>query len=150
LRPVKTAWSVTQKINQMGLRQCEKCSEMVDEAKAFCPGCGQALVDEKVRETRSNFDTADHTMQLGQTMYNQMLSDMGLNISKVPDPIEKRIEVISPVQTVPKPQPVKPLADPKPSGSKKWIIIAILLVLLLFTLAVIFAAAAFIYWSKFR
>jgi hypothetical protein len=118
---------------------------MVDEAKAFCPGCGQALVDEKIRETRSNFDTADHTMQLGQTMYNQMLSDMGLNISKAPDPVEKRIEVIAPVPTAP-----KPTVATKTAGSKTWIIVGVLLVVFLLALAVIIAAAAFIYWSKFR
>ena len=133
----------------MVLRQCEKCSEMVDEAKAFCPGCGQPLIDEQVRETRSNFDTADHTMQLGQTMYNKMLSDMGLNISKSPDPVEKRIEVIAPVPTTPNPSARSP-AEIKPSGNKKWIIAAVLLVLLLFAFAVIIAAAAFLYWSKFR
>ncbi|MEQ1604109.1 MAG: hypothetical protein ABL999_04505 [Pyrinomonadaceae bacterium] len=134
----------------MGVRQCEKCSEIVDEAKAFCPGCGQAFVAEEKRSQTSNFDTMDNTVQLGQTMYNQMLSDMGLNISKAPDPVEKRIEVIAPVPTTPKPQPVKPPTEPKPSANKKWIIAALLLAILLFLFAIAAAAILFIYWVKFR
>jgi len=68
----------------MGEKQCTKCGEMVDEAKAFCPGCGHAFVDEKKRTSVSDFDQSQSTVQLGNTMYNQMLSDMGLNISKKP------------------------------------------------------------------
>ena len=81
----------------MGLKQCDKCGEMVDEAKAFCPGCGDPFVVEEKRAEQSNYDRMDSTMQLGQTMYNQMLSDMGLNIGKPPSAPEKRIEVIAPV-----------------------------------------------------
>ncbi|MBK8302282.1 MAG: hypothetical protein IPK98_02240 [Chloracidobacterium sp.] len=69
----------------MALRQCDKCSEMVDEAKAFCPECGNVLVEEKQREEESAYESMDGTMQFGQTMYNQMLSDMGLNISAAPN-----------------------------------------------------------------
>lgn len=106
----------------MATKQCGNCSEMVDEAKAFCPGCGDAFVDEEQRENVSDFDKLDSTVQLGQTMYNQMLSDMGLNISKtappaaVPDdeaktkisenrvekvvsePVQKRTEAVAQVQ----------------------------------------------------
>lgn len=81
----------------MGLRQCDKCSEMVDEAKAFCPGCGNAFVEEKDREA-SKFEKMDSTVQFGQTMYNQMLEDMGLNIGAVPSS-QKRVETIAPVKT---------------------------------------------------
>ena len=83
----------------MGLRQCDKCSEMVDEAKAFCPGCGNAFVEEEKRREASKFEKLDPTIQFGQTVYNQMLEDMGLNISGAPNPIEKRIEVLIPVNT---------------------------------------------------
>ncbi len=96
----------------MGLKQCGTCSEMVDEAKAFCPGCGTAFVEEEKREQASQFDRLDNTVQLGHTMYNQMLSDMGLNISESappsqqsaepappkvsPEPIQKAVPKVSP------------------------------------------------------
>jgi hypothetical protein len=90
----------------MALRQCSKCDEMVDEAKAFCPGCGNALVEEEKPET-SAFQELDHTVQFGHTMYNQMLEDMGLNISDTPTPNERRIEVIKPIETESKVPSVK-------------------------------------------
>jgi hypothetical protein len=69
---------------------------MVDKAKAFCPGCGDALVEEEKPETTA-FQKLDHTVQFGHTMYNQMLEDMGLNISETPSPNESRVEVIKPI-----------------------------------------------------
>ena len=90
----------------MALKECDKCSEMVDEAKAFCPGCGHAFVEEQTRSEASSFDAAESTVQLGQTMYDQMLSDMGLNTSKAPNPPEKRVEVIAPLT------PLAPAAKP--------------------------------------
>ena len=80
----------------MGEKQCGKCGEMVDEAKAFCPGCGNAFVEEKTRTSVSDFDMSDSTVRLGDTMYNQMLADMGLSVSKQPNREEKRIEPILP------------------------------------------------------
>ena len=71
---------------------------MVDEAKAFCPGCGDALVEEEKPETTA-FQELEHTVQFGQTMYNQMLEDMGLNISETPAATESRVEVIRPIET---------------------------------------------------
>ena len=82
----------------MPLKQCDKCSEMVDEAKAFCPGCGNAFVEEEKPKTTA-FQKLDNTVQFGQTMYNQMLEDMGLNISDAPNLLEKRVEVIAPINT---------------------------------------------------
>src|SRR6478735_2461167 len=130
----------------MGLRQCEKCSEMVDEAKAFCPGCGHAFVEEQKRQKASEFEKQDNTVQLGQTMYNQMLSDLGLNLSKSGVP-EKRIEVIAPVATEPAARSVQPATAPvqkaatassaapnevRKSGRAKWIILGIVGFILLF------------------
>ena len=131
----------------MGLRQCEKCSEMVDEAKAFCPGCGHAFVEEQKRQKASEFEKQDNTVQLGQTMYNQMLSDLGLNLSKSGVP-EKRIEVIAPVATEPTARSVQPAVAPvqeasptassaspnevKKPGLAKWIVIGIVGFILLF------------------
>jgi hypothetical protein len=66
----------------MAQKQCGKCGELVDEAKAFCPGCGNAFVEEEGREA-TRFDEMGSTAQIGQTMYNQMLSDMGLSVDKL-------------------------------------------------------------------
>jgi len=131
----------------MGLRQCEKCSEMVDEAKAFCPGCGHAFVEEQKRQKASEFERQDNTVQLGQTMYNQMLSDLGLNLSKTGVP-EKRTEVIAPVVAEPPGQKVPAATAPvreavstppspepyevKKTGRAKWIILAVIGFILLF------------------
>src|SRR6478752_6644641 len=81
----------------MAEKQCGKCGEMVDEAKAFCPGCGHSVVDEKQRETVSDFDQSKRTVQLGETMFNQMLSEMGLNISRPPHTDDKKTEVVVPL-----------------------------------------------------
>ena len=86
----------------MGEKQCGKCGEMVDAAKAFCPGCGNSFVEEKERTSVSDFDLSDKTVRLGDTMYNQMLSDMGLSISKQPERDEnKRVEAIAPAAPTP-------------------------------------------------
>ena len=125
---------------------------MVDEAKAFCPGCGHAFVEEQKRQKASEFERQDNTVQLGQTMYNQMLSDLGLNLSKSGVP-EKRIEVIAPVVAEPAAKEVQAAiapvqaAAPTPSaaradevkkpGRAKWIILAIVGFVLLFPPALV-------------
>ena len=78
----------------MGRKKCEHCDEMVDEAKAFCPGCGSSFVTEEQRQEKSSFERLDKTVQLGNTMYDLMLSDMGLDTKAAPNP-EKRIEIIT-------------------------------------------------------
>lgn len=131
---------------------------MVDEAKAFCPGCGFAFVSERVRGGISDYEAKGHTMQLGQTMYNQMLADMGLNISKAPNPVEGKNEPVAPAQpAAPKPvsEPAKPVAKTVPAqpsppveqpkkGTNKWLIVAIAAAILLFLAVVIVIAAAVI------
>ena len=154
----------------MGLRQCEKCSDMVDEAKAFCPGCGHAFVEEQMRKEPSVFESMDGTMQFGQTMYNQMLTDMGLNISSAPD---KPAEVVQPaaqpavpapmqqviqpaVQQVIQPatqQVIQPAASPaKPAGSSRttWLAIGGVVLLLLFILLIVVGLIGFVLYSQFR
>ena len=148
----------------MGLKQCPQCSEMVDEAKAFCPGCGNAFVEEEKREV-SQFEKLDNTVQFGQTMYNQMLSDMGLNISKQPEtekaqepalrraekPSQTRIEVIVPAAAAPaKPAAAKVPEPPKPASNTKWWILGGVLLLLLFLLVLAAAVGLYIYWTRFR
>ncbi len=131
----------------MGLKQCVKCNEMVDEAKAFCPGCGNSFVEEKAREEASGFDKLDSTVQFGQTMYNQMLSDMGLSSAKTPKAPEKRVEV-------PKPEPVAAVA-PKgtevkqnPSGNLKWFILGGVLLVIIFILIIAVAAVLWYFWPR--
>ena len=141
----------------MGQKQCGKCGEMVDEAKAFCPGCGHAFDDEKKRTSVSDFDRSNPTVNLGATMFNQMLSDMGLNISKEPNkpqPQKGRVEVVTPVvQSV---QPAVPASNPAPqpapgatrSRTRTWLIVAIVAGILLFILAAIIILVAFILYFR--
>ena len=151
----------------MGLRQCDNCGDEFDEAKAFCPGCGKAFVEEAKRETKSEFEQQDSTVELGKTMYNQMLADMGLDLSKKPKPAEKRVEVIAPVAAsskakaparaqkpevakkspagLPAPAAAAAAAEPVRTGGRaKWIVLSILGFLLLFPPAAV-ATAGIIY-----
>ena len=138
-------------------KTCPKCSETVDEAKAFCPGCGHSFIDEQQRTQASRYDQADHTMQMGATMYNNMLSDMGLNLKKEP---EKRVEVLKPAvpatqvlqpvattQNVPTPAPQ---AEPEQKSRKKfWIItIAVGVLLLLIVAASLIAIGGYLYYRS--
>lgn len=128
----------------MGVKQCDKCGEMVDEAKAFCPGCGNAFVAEEIRSDVSNFDTFEGTVKLGQTMYNQMLSDMGLNISKTPDS-EETVKPVAPEPVIARPAAVAPRVTGKPDRTK-WIIVggaAVIIVLILVLAAIILAVMFF-------
>ena len=129
----------------MGQKQCEKCGETVDEAKAFCPECGHAFVEEKQRTSVSDFEKVNPTVQLGATMFNQMLSDMGLNISKEPDPRDKRVEVIAPAV---RPAVAEPPKAPTRSGRTKWIIAGVVVGLILFILAALIIVAAFILYFR--
>ncbi len=154
----------------MAERQCDKCGETVDAARAFCPSCGEPFVTEEKREQQSNYDRMDHTVQMGKTMYGQMLSDMGLNISKPQG--EKRVEVIAPVgapakQDAPRPDPPKaqqaPVEPPKaapaapapvqatPGKSKAYLVWGLLGagILLIGFLVVLGIAIAF-YWYSLR
>jgi uncharacterized membrane protein YvbJ len=69
----------------MSLKQCGKCSEMVDEAKAFCPDCGHPFVAEQVRQKLTEHDSFDGTLKLSQSAYNIMLSEMELDITEQPE-----------------------------------------------------------------
>ena len=147
----------------MSLSECDKCGEMVDEAKAFCPGCGRAFVDENIREKSSEFNMLDGTMQLGNTMYNQMLSDMGLNISASPDKPVEAVQPatpvytpqVQPVQQVLQPavqkviQPAVPVETPKQEGSNKWMIIGAIVIIVLIILIIAAIVIGLFLWSRF-
>ena len=135
----------------MGQKQCAKCGETVDEAKAFCPECGNAFDEEKKRTSVSDFDKSNTTVQLGATMFNQMLSDMGLSISKEPNPSEKnRVEVIAPAvqpAVAKTPEPKQAPQPPTGSGYRNWIIAGVAAVIL-FVLAALIIVAAFILYFR--
>lgn len=137
----------------MAQKQCGNCQEMVDEAKAFCPGCGNAFVEEERREA-SDFEKMDNTVQLGQTMYNQMLSDMGLNISKSAPPREKRIEIIEPVASASSIEVQPPKTEPAPVSKQgmtsrtKWLILAAAVLLIGFFILVAAAVLLYIFWPR--
>lgn len=93
------------------MRECGKCGESVAESKAFCPGCGAAMDEEATTAASDNFDG---TMQFGQTMYDRLISDMGLDLGAKPvaemgstpptDAAEKATEAAR--------QPLPPLRQP--------------------------------------
>lgn len=125
---------------------------MVEEAKAFCPGCGNAFVEEKERTTKTDFDLSANTIRLGDTMYNQMLSDMGLSISKQPNRDEPRTESSAPVASetiavAPVPTSIVQPSPPKPS-ILKWVLIGIAAFVLLLALLVVLAAVVIILYSR--
>ncbi|HVF47469.1 MAG TPA: hypothetical protein VNA17_07885 [Pyrinomonadaceae bacterium] len=153
----------------MALKKCEKCSEMVPEAKAFCPACGHAFVDEERRREKSKFDKMESTVQLGQTMFGNMLSDLGLNIAKSPGTPEKRVEVIAPAAEAAKPEEAaataKPAAEsPKqssppavatgpdgpanPAASNRWVAIGGILAIVIWLLILIVAFVMFVYLPR--
>lgn len=137
----------------MGQKQCGKCGETVDEAKAFCPECGNAFVEEKKRTSVSDFDQSNTTVQLGQTMFNKMLSDMGLSVSKDPSLREKgRVEVIAPVvqpAASESREPKKAVPPPTRSGNRKWIIVGVAAAVILFVLAALLVVVvAFILYFR--
>lgn len=106
----------------MGVIQCGECGESVDDAKAFCPGCGGSLVTEEDRTDTSSFDQHDSTVQFGQTMFNQMLSEMGLKGTKQADEPEKPAETATetPVAVQPRVTPPPPVVlDTPPQVSVK-------------------------------
>ncbi len=141
----------------MGQKACDKCGELVDEAKAFCPACGNAFVDEEQRQDTSAFEKMDNTVQMGKTMYGQMLTDMGLNISKSPDAPaqpEKRVEVIAPLTTNATPAanvtppPEQQAAPPAKKSYLVWIIVGAFLLLFLLILLISIAGVIFYYYGN--
>jgi hypothetical protein len=138
----------------MGQKTCEKCGESVDEAKAFCPACGDAFVEEERRKEESAFEQMDSTVQMGKTMYGQMLTDMGLNISKAPDvtpPPEKRVAVVAPIATpAANVTPVEQTqtAPPARKSYVMWIVIGAAALIVGLAILVVIVAAGFVYLNR--
>lgn len=131
----------------MGSKQCGRCGEVVDEAKAFCPGCGDAFVVEEKRTTVTDFDMSNETVKLGSTMYNQLLSDMGLSISKTPNKSETAGGGLKPLE----PSAQRPVEAPaaKAAGSKRLIWLTIAAIGLLVILVVALLVILFLLWQRF-
>ena len=142
----------------MGVKQCAECSETVDEAKAFCPSCGHAFVDEQTRSEPSKFEKMDSTMQFGQTMYNQMLSDMGLNLKAPKKPavqtLKPVVETLKPVASTPaSAAPAAPVAKQDAQSAsqadpnrRRLIIIGLVAALLLLLLVVAVLVGLAVWW----
>ena len=122
----------------MSLKKCFKCKEMVDEAKAFCPGCGHSFEDEQERKAESEFEATDGTVQFSKSAFNMLLSNMGLNISQSSDKPDQLTEnKVSDLPPLPQPEKVKPR---KSGSSKKTVIVIASVVTVLLTVALIAVA----------
>lgn len=114
----------------MAMKVCEKCDESVDEAKAFCPACGNAFVIEEKREDSSEFDKYAGTMNMSQSVYKMMLSEM-----QTKPVVSEEYSVIKPIAPVPavqvKEEPVEP------GKSSNWLIYVLIagVILIIFLLA---------------
>ena len=132
----------------MDPRKCEKCGETVDAAKSFCPGCGTPMEAEQERTRVSEYDATAGTVQFGKTVYNQLLSDMGLNIAET-----KATPARTVVEAVPQPIKLAPEKKPEAAFAKnskmKWVIAAVVALFLAAT-AVIGLIALFVYlrWEQ--
>jgi ribosomal protein L37E len=119
--------------------QCKKCGANVLEAKAFCPECGGAMVDEQVRQHTSEHQSYDATVNLSKSGYNLMLSEMNLNISDAPNLTAERINLSKEFRSSLVLDPVK---EKTQSGGTNWRIVGIAvgagLLLLLLGLAAAF------------
>lgn len=72
----------------MSLKKCEQCGEEVDQAKAFCPECGNPFVEEHKREESTEYESYAGTINVTKSMYQQMLSEMELDTSAQPNKTE--------------------------------------------------------------
>ena len=132
----------------MSVKKCEQCGETVDEAKAFCPECGNPFVEEKEREESTEYESYAGTINFSKSMYKMMLSEMELDTSAAPDkkeesePPKPKVEKTNPPQNTdfqpkatpdiyqkPPPALSKPVnpqssAQENKSGMLKWVAIA--------------------------
>ncbi len=104
----------------MSDKRCVKCGQAVDEAKAFCPYCSHSFEVER-EGSASEFELTHETQAFTKSFFNEVLSDMELNISEAPD------------------APARPESGPERSAPKnvlKWAATLGFLLLLLLVLVV--------------
>lgn len=124
----------------MALKECEKCGESAEEAKAFCPACGWPFVSEDKRQDSSEFDKYAGTVNVSQSVYKMMLADFDVPTAPKPKPEIAPVPqpVVEPVVTT-----ATPTASEKPKLSN-WLQIAIIgiisfwIIILASVLAVLF------------
>jgi hypothetical protein len=86
---------------------------------------------------------SNETVQLGGTMYNQLLSDMGLSISKTPNKAETSEGGPKPLE----PPPVQ--SEDSRSTRRKWLIrVTIVALCLLFVLLIALLVILFLLWQR--
>lgn len=132
----------------MESKRCEKCGEPVDAAKAFCPACGNPFVAEAKRTQVSEFDASAGTVQFGNTVYNKLLSDMGLNISEFKQAPPKPAAEVRPEPAQAEQAAASSNRSGKQGSNRKLIWLVIFGVLLLAGGAVVLllAVSLFVYW----
>lgn len=148
----------------MGLRQCNECGEMADDARAFCQACGNPLVDEAQRRESSPFEESSETVQFDPSMFNAVLADMGLDLSAPPNPSHEIGEAVPPLirgetdapaqasalvhADVPSPQ--NKLRNPNATANSKvkWLVWAGVGFVLLFLGGLGIAALIFVLWLR--
>lgn len=131
----------------MNLRVCENCRETADDARAFCPGCGDPFVAEKRRSEDSEFEMSGNTVQFSKSAFNMVLSDMGLNISEVPNRVQKSI-ASEPTVPVKPPAIASPARKAESGGATKWIVIAGAVGVVVIAVLIAAAAAGFYFYAK--
>lgn len=124
----------------MNVIKCEKCGTDVPGAKAFCPECGSAMVDEETRTHTSEHETYDSTMHLSKSSYNLMLADMDLNISDAPNLTAERINLSKELKLYAIGEPEK---ASKPPGIPRWLIAAGIAVVFLLLVSLVLAVFIF-------
>ncbi len=151
----------------MGLRECDECGEMVDDVRAFCPGCGKSFLNETQRSKPTIFDRSNETEQFDASMLNMILSDMGLDISKAPNPGEDRVVSVPQMRIeVGKPEHAKVIepvseavrlpedSDDRPNlpgkSNLKWFVLGGVILVLIFLFLLVLAAAVLFFMFRSR
>lgn len=130
----------------MSLKNCEKCGEDVDDAKAFCPECGNPFVYEEKRQEATEFDKYAGTVALSNSDFYKLLGKLGLDTSRSPEEEKQKSPVQNSTNNF---QPQKEIPDQnKKSGIIKWIVIgAIFAMIFFFIIAVILIAVFFYFYT---
>ncbi len=130
----------------MSLKICEECAETADEAKAFCPGCGNPFVKEEKREVSSEFDQYAGTLNMSDSAFKIMLTKMDLDTSRPPDAEIDPARVEAFPKSFP-PQNKSPDQN-KNSGMLKWIIFAAIGAVIFIFITAVILIALYIYFYK--
>ncbi|NOT46452.1 MAG: hypothetical protein HOP17_01695 [Acidobacteria bacterium] len=140
---------------------------MVDDVRAFCPGCGNSFLKEAQRSKPTIFDRSSETEQFDASMLNMILSDMGLDISKAPNKSEERVVNVPQMPIEPgKPEHAKVIervnvavrsredSHDKPKllakSNLKWLVWGSVILVFLFVFLLVIAAAVLVFMFRSR